>query len=86
MNDAAGHIYFFGTEKGRVIDAHVYGNIIRYANHAKGKYCNAIVMLHFINGQYRVGLWASKDIPKGEEIYFDYGEEFGLKLKTYPPG
>ena len=56
-----------------MIDAHVYGNIIRYANHAKGKYCNAIVMLHFINGQYRVGLWASKDIPKGEEIYFDYG-------------
>lgn len=85
LNDAAGHIYFFGTEKSRVIDAHVYGNIIRYANHATGKHCNAYVGLHFTNGVYRVGLWAQKDIAKGQEIYFDYGEEFGLKLKANPP-
>ncbi|ADM12305.1 SET domain-containing protein [Encephalitozoon intestinalis ATCC 50506] len=54
-----------------VIDSRFIGNESRFINHSKkNSNLNALVLL--VNGIRRIGFYASRDIDKNEELFFDY--------------
>lgn len=61
------------------LDAQSYGNILRYVNHAKFGFENLYVQTYFVKGQYRIAMFAEKPINPGEELFFDYGENFKVQ-------
>lgn len=64
--------YLFEVNRNKTIDGSVRWNIARYANHACDNYGNAESYIK----KGRVFLKAVKNIKEGEEIIYDYGEEF----------
>jgi hypothetical protein len=69
-NEKNENMYLFDVASHKTIDGSGKDNIARYANHG----CNANAESEII--KERVFLRATEDIKKGEEITFDYGEEF----------
>ncbi|PSR76105.1 hypothetical protein BD289DRAFT_180136 [Coniella lustricola] len=70
------------------VDAAIYGNLSRYINHgsaseekAGGKRDNIIPQILFVNGDFRIKFRALRDIKAGEELFFNYGENFGNLTK-----
>ncbi|KAK7743605.1 hypothetical protein SLS53_004140 [Cytospora paraplurivora] len=64
------------------VDAAIYGNLSRYINHASEldkvgkKLVNIVPQILFVNGDYRIKFKAIRDIKAGEELFFNYGENF----------
>ncbi|TMW66544.1 hypothetical protein Poli38472_004309 [Pythium oligandrum] len=64
--------FLFDLNEDAVVDAIRSGNKIKFANHAAvGQKCLARIMR--IGGEHRISIWASADIQKGEELFFNYG-------------
>lgn len=72
-------------DEGTLVDAAVYGNLSRYINHAasskqdRSGRCNLLVLMPrvcYVNGDFRIKFNAKRDIRVGEELLFDYGENF----------
>ncbi|AFN83791.1 SET domain-containing protein [Encephalitozoon romaleae SJ-2008] len=55
-----------------VVDSRFIGNRSRFINHSK-KNPNLNVSILLVNGIRRIGFYASRDIDKNEELFFDYG-------------
>ncbi|CEF71099.1 Histone-lysine N-methyltransferase EZH2 [Strongyloides ratti] len=69
--DAKKSSYLFVLNEDEHIDALNYGNSARFINHSSDNpNCAAKVMI--VNGNHRIGLYATKNISKGEELLFDY--------------
>jgi SET domain-containing protein len=70
--------FLFNTNKYGVLDATRLGNKTRFLNHAstpkEGLNCEVKVLL--VNGEHRIKFVALRDIQKGDELLFDYGEKF----------
>ena len=64
--------YLFEVTRNKTIDGEVKWNTARYCNHA----CNEAVNAESEIVKGRVFITAIKDIKEGEEILYDYGEEF----------
>ena len=64
--------YLFEIKKSKTIDGRVRWNIARYCNHACEEATNAESEIK----KGRVFIQATKNIQEGEEIVYDYGEEF----------
>ncbi len=64
--------YLFEVNRNKTIDGSVRWNIARYCNHACGDIGNAESEIK----KGRVFIKAIKNIKEGEEIMYDYGEEF----------
>lgn len=62
--------YFFGVNTKWSIDGSPRSNIARYINHSCRPNSEAI-----ISGR-RVWIWSRRNIKPGEEITYDYGEEY----------
>ena len=62
--------YFFGVNTKWSIDGSPRSNIARYINHSCRPNAEALVSGH------RVWIWSMKNIKAGEEITFDYGQEY----------
>jgi SET domain-containing protein len=62
--------YFFGVNSKWSIDGSGRSNIARYINHSCRPNAEA-----FISGR-RVWIWSKRKIKAGEEIAYDYGEEY----------
>ena len=63
--------YMFTLNDEYTVDSRTMGNILRFANHSKSK-ANAYAKIVFSKGNHKICLYASDDIRKGQEIFFDY--------------
>eukprot|EP00834_Sanchytrium_tribonematis_P003220 NODE_118_length_18285_cov_1.016606.p5 type:complete len:559 gc:universal NODE_118_length_18285_cov_1.016606:15544-17220(+) len=74
--------YMFDLTKQWIIDAHYIGNELRFANHDDRIHnCLPRVML-LSSGEIKIGLYANTNISKGEELLFDYGNNYKKHLKV----
>ncbi len=62
--------YLFEIDENYTIDGSSYSNKARYINH----FCNPNVEAEVVAGE--ILFFALRDIKKGEELGFDYGEEY----------
>lgn len=65
------HFYFMTLTNKLVIDASRKSQFTRYVNHSCEP--NSETQKWNAGGEPRVGIFAMRDIPKGEEVTFDYG-------------
>ncbi|PIN22025.1 Histone-lysine N-methyltransferase [Handroanthus impetiginosus] len=75
------HFYFMTLNGSEVIDACAKGNLGRFINHSCDPNCRTEKWM--VNGEVCVGLFALRDIKKGEEVTFDYNyvRVFGAAAK-----
>uniref|UniRef100_A0A803NLZ9 Histone-lysine N-methyltransferase ASHH2 n=1 Tax=Cannabis sativa TaxID=3483 RepID=A0A803NLZ9_CANSA len=75
------HFYFMTLNCNEVIDACVKGNKGRFINHSCDPNCQTEKWM--VNGEICIGLFALRDIKKGEEVTFDYNyvRVFGAAAK-----
>ncbi|KAA0197663.1 hypothetical protein HAZT_HAZT000597 [Hyalella azteca] len=71
--DGTAHFYFMALKADQFIDATRKGNISRFVNHSCDP--NAETQKWTVNGDLRIGFFATKFIRPGEEINFDYRME-----------
>ncbi|KAJ9166708.1 hypothetical protein P3X46_021417 [Hevea brasiliensis] len=64
------HFYFMTLNGSEVIDACAKGNLGRFINHSCDPNCRTEKWV--ANGEICIGLFALRDIKKGEEVTFDY--------------
>ncbi|XP_072038995.1 LOW QUALITY PROTEIN: uncharacterized protein [Amphiura filiformis] len=64
------HHYCLNLDGSTVIDGFRYGNESRFVNHSCNPNCE--MQKWSVNGLYRIGLYAMRDIPAGTEITYDY--------------
>ncbi|ESN90512.1 hypothetical protein HELRODRAFT_70629, partial [Helobdella robusta] len=64
------HHYCLSLEGGVVIDGYKSGNISRLINHSCSPNCQ--MQKWNVNGVYRIGLFALKDVEPNEELTYDY--------------
>ncbi|VFR00252.1 unnamed protein product [Cuscuta campestris] len=64
------HFYFMALSSCEVIDACGKGNLGRFINHSCDPNCRTEKWI--VNGEVCIGLFAVRDIKKGEELTFDY--------------
>ncbi|KKW19866.1 MAG: hypothetical protein UY63_C0005G0049 [Parcubacteria group bacterium GW2011_GWA2_51_10] len=62
--------YLFEIDRKWTVDGSVQSNLARYINHSCEPNCECV-----LEGG-RILIYASRDIEKGEELSFDYGEEY----------
>ncbi|KAK3393795.1 hypothetical protein B0H63DRAFT_425804 [Podospora didyma] len=76
---SASYIFTLLEEEGIWVDAAIYGNLSRYINHASEfdrKACNITPVILYVNGEYRIKFNTLRDIKAGEELFFNYGDNF----------
>ncbi|XP_057795670.1 histone-lysine N-methyltransferase ASHH2 isoform X2 [Salvia miltiorrhiza] len=75
------HFYFMTLNGSEVIDACSKGNLGRFINHSCDPNCRTEKWM--VNGEVCIGLFALRDIKKGEEVTFDYNfvRVFGAAAK-----
>ncbi|KAJ7484132.1 hypothetical protein FB451DRAFT_1028361 [Mycena latifolia] len=70
-----GRNYLFELNSTLSIDGAYAGNAARYINHdARVPNCRARVRL--VNGEHRIGIYATRKLGAGEEVLFNYGAHF----------
>ncbi|KAI0628307.1 hypothetical protein C8Q77DRAFT_1149517 [Trametes polyzona] len=82
----SGHIkrsYVFALNKLFSVDATPAGNNARFINHAPSNKANVAVSILLVNGEQRIGVFATKEISSGQELFMDYGPEYPIEP---PPG
>ncbi|KAM4014454.1 LOW QUALITY PROTEIN: histone-lysine N-methyltransferase ASH1L [Anomaloglossus baeobatrachus] len=62
--------YCLGLDSGMVIDSYRMGNEARFINHSCDPNCE--MQKWSVNGVYRIGLYALKDMAAGTELTYDY--------------
>ena len=62
--------YFLTIDRDNIIDAFPKGNLSRFMNHSCNPNCET--QKWTVNGEVRVGLFATRDISNGEELSFNY--------------
>lgn len=62
--------YFLTIDRDNVIDAYPKGNLSRFMNHSCDPNCET--QKWTVNGEIRVGLFATRDVCAGEELCFNY--------------
>ena len=67
--------YLFNLTSDSVVDARTAGSKLRFANHAPGADANCRPKVVLVDGDSRVGIYASRDLPAGAELTFDYQYE-----------
>ncbi|CAF1219451.1 unnamed protein product [Adineta steineri] len=74
--DGNTHQYVMSLIHGTVIDSTIKGNWARYINHSCEPNC--VCEKWLVNGEYRMGIFAKRDLNSNEEITIDYRfETFG---------
>lgn len=69
------HFYMMEMSNGLIIDARVKGNVARLLNSSCNPNCITQKWRDAMTGEIRVGIFAKKNIPIGEELVYDYNFE-----------
>ena len=69
--------FLYDLDPKTVIDGTYSGSAIRFCNHSTN--VNAQGEVRWVNGELRIGIFASKDIVPNEEILIDYGKNYVKK-------
>ncbi|KXS11000.1 SET domain-containing protein [Gonapodya prolifera JEL478] len=69
-NEKQKHFYFMSLTPYEVIDATKRGSLARFINHSCSP--NATTHKWIVNGRFRIGIFTTKFIARGEELTFDY--------------
>ena len=67
------HMYFMSLSSGELIDACQKGNVSRFFNHSCDPNCE--IQKWNVGGEVRIGFFALREIPPGQELTFDYNFE-----------
>jgi len=67
--------YSFSLNTSIVADAANVGNEMRFFNHSAEE-ANIEPRIKLVNGDHKVSFYAIRQIKKGEEILFDYGDNY----------
>ncbi|KAK1764832.1 hypothetical protein QBC33DRAFT_456464 [Phialemonium atrogriseum] len=76
---SSSYLFTLLEQEGIWVDAAIYGNLSRYINHASEgdkRGCNVMPKILYVNGEFRIRFTALRDIKIGEELFFNYGENF----------
>lgn len=74
------HFYFMMLQKGEFIDATKKGGLGRFCNHSCAP--NGHVEKWVVGRKLRMGIFASRDIRRGEEVTFDYNvDRYGAEAQ-----
>ncbi|OIW24068.1 hypothetical protein CONLIGDRAFT_693034 [Coniochaeta ligniaria NRRL 30616] len=81
FDEASNTSYLFTLldTEGIWVDAAIYGNLSRYINHAGDedkRGANITPKIVYVNGEFRIRFTAMRDIKTGEELFFNYGDNF----------
>ncbi|KAH8116062.1 hypothetical protein DFH11DRAFT_1831915 [Phellopilus nigrolimitatus] len=68
--------YLFSLNTLVSIDASPLGNEARFINHGKMKKANCEALCRLVNGEQRIGIFATKHIKAGTELLLNYGDYF----------
>ncbi|MCJ1485939.1 hypothetical protein MMC06_006115 [Schaereria dolodes] len=68
--------YLFNLNRDQVLDSTRVGNKFRYINHQTPPYANCRAKILLCNTVQRIGMFAVRNLEIGEELLFDYGDEF----------
>jgi len=68
--------YAFSLEQSVYLDSQSLGNEIRYLNHSKNPNCGARMTL--VNGDMKIGIFATSGIKKHGELFLDYGDNYWI--------
>ncbi|KAK0748251.1 hypothetical protein B0T21DRAFT_302637 [Apiosordaria backusii] len=69
------YLFTLLEQEGIWVDAAIYGNLSRYINHANDT-CNITPKIMYVNHEFRIKFSALRDIKAGEELFFNYGDNF----------
>jgi hypothetical protein len=69
------YLFTLLEQEGIWVDAAIYGNVSRYINHASDN-CNIMPRIMYVNHEFRIKFSALRDIKAGEELFFNYGDNF----------
>lgn len=72
--DERNQTYIFDMSTDFAVDALRKGNKTRFINHSDTP--NIGPLMKVVNGDYRIGFFALKNIPAQTELFFDYGDKF----------
>ncbi|KZV95353.1 hypothetical protein EXIGLDRAFT_766266 [Exidia glandulosa HHB12029] len=61
------------------LDALEAGNATRFINHADKERANAVAKRKWVNGDMKIGIYATREIRKNDEIFMDYGARYFKK-------
>ncbi|GBE58620.1 histone lysine methyltransferase SET2 [Babesia ovata] len=65
------HWYIMKVHKDVYIDSTNMGNVARFINHSCEPNCSSVP--YYVNGTFRMGVFAQRRIAKGEEVTYNYG-------------
>lgn len=69
-------VFILTCSLGQYIDSQRMGNHTRFINHENGHRANTYAKISLVNLEHRIKFHASKSIRAGEELFFDYGQQF----------
>jgi histone-lysine N-methyltransferase EZH2 len=68
--------YLFSLNKKQEVDSTLFGNKMRFINHALLKQANLYPRIIMVNTVFRIALYGARKINAGQELFFDYGDQF----------